>query len=198
MFCRVEATDDLATTNRFKLAVQHIPLSDLEFMRGENPSIRSMIVSVFSFTLLGNACNPSPFNSPEQNNFPGPVLTYVREDDDYEAVCRRIALINGESMEEAIKYRLAIVHKKVPTFISRQNNNSTDAKRSPSPSTMSNKFFKSDSRESLVEATANAAPPVSSTKVGPLNHGADIWSLLCEKYPAYAASSFDAARAAVR
>ena len=44
-----------------------------------------------------------------------PFLSYVREDDDYYSLCRRLTEISGEADVE--KYRLAVVFDKVPYFI---------------------------------------------------------------------------------
>ena len=76
--------------------------------------VKSMAVSVFSFTLLGScvqACDP--------NHFSGPFVTYVREDDDYDTLARRMAAVTGEPEAEWSTYRLAVVHNKTPSFIPR-------------------------------------------------------------------------------
>ena len=73
-----------------------------------------MPVTVFSFTLLGScvrACQPDQFS--------GPFISYVREDDDYESVVARFGLITGEPDNEWKNYRLAVVHNKTPFFVPR-------------------------------------------------------------------------------
>ena len=84
------------------------------FLTGGNDSVRSMPVTVFSFTLLGScvrACQPDQFS--------GPFISYVREDDDYESVVARFGLITGEPENEWKNYRLAVVHNKTPFFVPR-------------------------------------------------------------------------------
>jgi len=71
-------------------------------------------VSVFSFTLLGScvqACDP--------NHFSGPFVTYVREDDDYDTLARRMAAVTGEHEAEWSTYRLAVVHNRTPYHLQR-------------------------------------------------------------------------------
>ena len=38
----------------FTVGLQHVAVDDMMFMLGKHPSIKSCIVSVFNFTLLGN------------------------------------------------------------------------------------------------------------------------------------------------
>ena len=49
----------------------------------------------------------------------GPFISYVREDDDYDSVVARFAVITGEPESEWKNYRLAVVHNKTPFFIPR-------------------------------------------------------------------------------
>jgi ubiquitin C-terminal hydrolase len=209
-----EALDSLMNTMHRKLAVQHIARADLIWMRGEHPSIRSTMVSVFNFTLLGNGCSPIPLDSVEPLAFAGPALSYVRQDDDYESVCRRIAELFGESIEESAKYRLAVVHKRIPTFISRGLGH--DPRPSPSPShlhrydsTDSNQFFTANPTsggvgEEMIGPQPNpyatnspfsSSTVAAATATGPLNtHNGDLWSLLQEKYPHFTNFSYETAR----
>ena len=104
---RTECT--LPMHSLYKTAVQCATLEDLIFMQGKHPKIRSMIISVYSFTLLGNlvdTCEVVDYK---------PFLSYVREDDDYYSLCRRLTEISGEADVE--KFRLAVVFDKVPYFI---------------------------------------------------------------------------------
>lgn len=104
--------------NLYSIGIQHVPLHDVPFLYGVVPKVKSTIVSVFSFTLLGNATKPCSW---DENLCYKPLITFIREDDDYDSLCRRICTITGESIEESLKYRLAVVDKKIPYFISKQS-----------------------------------------------------------------------------
>lgn len=87
------------------VAVQCIEPDDLLFMHNRHPTIKSMTITVFNFTLLGNAvsvCSPTLYS--------GPFLSYVREDDTYETVVQRLAKISGDA--QLYKLRLAVVTEK--------------------------------------------------------------------------------------
>lgn len=75
-------------------------------MRNKHPRIRSMVLSVFSFTLTGQMAVPLPCREYTQGG--GPFVSYIREDDDYQSLARRLAAITGDSKEEWWKMRLAI------------------------------------------------------------------------------------------
>jgi hypothetical protein len=73
------------------LYLQHVTHEDLDFMGGFVSSVRSILVVVHNFTLLGSAvsmCNSDVFNPP--------FFTYIREDDDYDSVISRVSKIMGE------------------------------------------------------------------------------------------------------
>lgn len=98
----------------FLTGVQHVSLLDCIFMQSRHPRIKSMIVSVFSFTLLGNVVQPC-----DMEHFGGPFVTYLREDDDYDSFSARLRAISGDNDEDWEKCRLAVVKRKVPHFIKR-------------------------------------------------------------------------------
>lgn len=86
-------------------------------MRNAHPSVRSMVISVFHFTLHGSmvqALDPSFYS--------GPFLTYLREDDDYETFLQRLMRVSGDvELISSMRTRLAVVHpqKLTPDFIPR-------------------------------------------------------------------------------
>lgn len=84
-------------------------------MSGTHPLVRSMVVSVYYFTLLGNSvdiCQPDLFS--------GPFLTYVLETDTYQSFMERVVKITGESISKLWNdSRLAVVRKRVPHFLPR-------------------------------------------------------------------------------
>ena len=72
------------------LAVQHISPQDVYYMCNKNPAVRSIVVSVFNFTLMGslvNVCN--------EDEFCGPFLSYLREDDSVETLTERFSGVVG-------------------------------------------------------------------------------------------------------
>jgi hypothetical protein len=98
----------------YSVGVQHFPPADLVWLTGGTDKIKSMPVSVYSFTLLGSyvkICEPELFS--------GPFISYVREDDDYDAVVRRFGVVTGEAESEWNSYRLAVVLNKTPFFVTR-------------------------------------------------------------------------------
>ena len=84
------------------------------YLTGGSDTVRSMPVTVFSFTLLGSCVRAC-----QADQFSGPFISYVREDDDYESVVARFGLITGEPEQEWKNYRLAVVHNKTPFFVPR-------------------------------------------------------------------------------
>lgn len=198
--CWCEANDTLWNVNHRKLAIQHIARADLVWMRGEHPSVRSTIVSVINFTLFGNGYEPIATND-ENYSFAGPVLTYVRQYDDYETVCNRIAELLGESLEESAKYRLAVLYDKIPKFVSRDIGQ--DARPSPTPpnsfhNDLSDNSLNGSGGEEFVGPYANPhltnSPFSSNMPIGPLStHNGDLWSLLQEKYPHFTNFSYETA-----
>ena len=151
---RTECT--LPMHSLYKTAVQCATLEDLIFMQGKHPKIRSMIISVYSFTLLGNlvdTCEVVDYK---------PFLSYVREDDDYYSLCRRLTEISGEADVE--KFRLAVVFDKVPYFI-------------PKPSTAA---------AAVLHTTGDGSGTINN------HHHQDIsissvWSHFVDKYPSFVA-----------
>ena len=105
----------------FAVAVQHVTAEEAIFLRGKHPRIRSMPLSVFSFTLVGQITVPLPCREYPQGG--GPFMSYLREDDDYQSLVRRLAAISGDSREEWWKMRLAIAlqqpnaHRKTAVFL---------------------------------------------------------------------------------
>ena len=88
----------------FAVRVQHIPHRDLLLMRGVHPKVKSMMISVCNFTLLGSkvvTCHSKMFS--------GPFISYVREDDDFHSLAARLREVTGE--EDWDKVRLAVVAK---------------------------------------------------------------------------------------
>lgn len=98
----------------YSLAVMHVSPLDMVFMSNRHPTIRSMPVSVFNFTLLGSVVQPC-----DVDQFGGPFVTYVREDDDYDSFFARVRSISGDNEEEWEKVRPAVVRNRIPHFIRR-------------------------------------------------------------------------------
>jgi hypothetical protein len=98
----------------WNIGIQHFSPEDLVWLTGGTDKIKSMPVSVFSFTLHGSCvkvCDPELFS--------GPFISYVKEDDDYDTVVERLGVITGEIEAEWNAYNLAVVSNKTPFFISR-------------------------------------------------------------------------------
>jgi len=92
---------DEKSMHLWRLTVQHVSFDDMLFMYGAHPTIKSMVVSVFNFSLTGNfvsICEPHWFS--------GPFLTYVREDDDYYTLAARLGRVTGDA--DWSNYRLAV------------------------------------------------------------------------------------------
>ncbi|KAJ1434060.1 hypothetical protein B484DRAFT_446904 [Ochromonadaceae sp. CCMP2298] len=88
------------------------------FMANAHPTIHSVPITVYSFTLLGSgvkSCDPHLFG--------GPFFSYVRQDDDYFSLARRLGRVTGDADWD--RYRLAVVELhtqpsvSVPHFITR-------------------------------------------------------------------------------
>jgi hypothetical protein len=83
---------------------------------------KSMIVLVFSFTLLGSGAKGLSFD--DLDAFARPFFTYVSEDCTYDDLSRRVGAIAGED-SVCMQYRLAVVKGNKPHFILRDGNNSS-------------------------------------------------------------------------
>lgn len=98
----------------WNIGIQHFSPEDLVWLTGGTDKIKSMPVSVFSFTLLGSCvkvCDPELFS--------GPFISYVKEDDDYDTVVKRLGVTTGEAEADWNAYRLAVVSNKTPFFVPR-------------------------------------------------------------------------------
>ena len=125
-------------------------------MQGRHPAARSTPVAVHYFFLLGNASRPcdclatSPIAASAAAGaagttvHPAPFLTYVREDDDYATLARRLGTISGDP--EWAAARLAVVVKTIPHFIPR-----------PALSSVANNAASSKSAAAGSSCTAGAA-----------------------------------------
>jgi hypothetical protein len=183
----------------YETAVQHINPQDFIFMRGEHPTIKSMIVSVFNFTLLGTIVDVCDIEL-----FSGPFVSYVREDDDFRSLTQRFGEISGD--EEWEKCRLAVVRDKVPFFIAKpsiathasllvanheeeQNfHNTTDSHFDLKNKITTNGEEENNHTTAISEnENHNASVPTKASVPS-------VWSLLTEKYPEYA-QSFETTRA---
>ena len=108
--------------------VQHAHMDDLIFMAGLG-EVESMAVIVYNFTLgAGNVANLL-----EPSLFGGPFFTYVRIDDDYDSLWRRICELTGEcetptsSAKECIN-RLVCIYERIPFPLNKnvdENNSKT-------------------------------------------------------------------------
>lgn len=98
----------------YYVGVMYVSPLDMVFMSNKHPTIRSMPVTVFNFTLLGSVVQPC-----DVDLFGGPFMTYVREDDDYDSFFARVRAISGDSEEEWEKVRTAVVKQRIPYFIRR-------------------------------------------------------------------------------
>lgn len=92
------------------MCVQFATFEDLVFMSGIHPEIKSMIISVFNFTVVNGRIRPC-----DPKEFGGPFLSYIREDDDLNSLSDRLGKITGEN--DFSKFRLALVNNYVPHFI---------------------------------------------------------------------------------
>ena len=158
---RTECT--LPMHSLYKTAVQCATIEDMVFMQGRHPRIRSMIIAVYSFTLLGNlvdTCDALDYK---------PFLSYVREDDDYPSLCKRLSEISGES--DLDKYRLAVVSgDKVPHFIPKPTATAAavgDQSHSIGGNNNNSQFHHQQQQDS------------------------SVWSLFCDKYPVFSTGKAD-------
>lgn len=95
----------------YSVGLQHVTAEEAIFMRGRHPHIRSMALSVFGFKLCGKFAEPLPCREYKQGQGGGPFLSYVREDDTYESLARRLCAITGDSKEDWADLQLAITVK---------------------------------------------------------------------------------------
>lgn len=143
-------------------------------MRNAHPSVRSMVISVFHFTLHGSmvqALDPSFYS--------GPFLTYLREDDDYETFLQRLMRVSGDvELISSIRTRLAVVHpqKLTPDFIPRPALHG-------STSSVAAGMVTRGTDDSGVTAAPN-----SSTGSGGAN-GKSLYQRFADVYPEYAAGA---------
>lgn len=98
---------------------------DILWFRNEYPGKKSMIISVFHYTIEKNivkACPPQYFT--------GPCISYVTCDDTYQSLFHRIATQLGEKDESSLDAttRLAIVQNmKSPVFLPKQDTHTITA-----------------------------------------------------------------------
>mmetsp|Transcript_6726 Transcript_6726/g.9306 ORF Transcript_6726/g.9306 Transcript_6726/m.9306 type:complete len:543 (-) Transcript_6726:119-1747(-) len=100
--------------NLFTVALQHVGVEDMLFMLGKHPLVNSCIVSVYNFTLLGNSVNVCSVD-----DFTGPFISYIRQDDTYHSIWQRFGAITGDSEKDWDRCRLAVVRNKTPYFVTR-------------------------------------------------------------------------------
>jgi hypothetical protein len=168
------------------IGVQHVSAEDMLFMRNHHASIRSIPVVVINFTLNGKFAEPcDPTNLPGVG---GPLISYVREDDDYQAILRRFTAMTGDK-EDAHKLRLAVVHSKLPYFVPRPRSTLPQAPSAPSIAAM---VSLSDPLQQATQPMecVDAEIPLTRTESLPRVGGQDssavpsaVWTLLLEKYP---------------
>eukprot|EP01038_Epipyxis_sp_PR26KG_P010572 gene10572-14200_t len=176
-----EATAELASL--YQTAVQHISFEDMIFMRNEHPTIRSIIVTVYNFTLLGNICD-----SCEPDLFSGPFLSYIREDDDLTAIYDRFYLITGD--EDISKCRLAVVKNNIPYFIAKPIiSQSSSVVLSNTPTEDMNNDITNDSNGMVVDGDTPLETLTATHK-----SETNIWSLLRDKYEEYLTDSWEKVR----
>lgn len=123
-------------------ALQYVSPEDVLFLHGSHPQVRSIALTVFSYTLVDKHTQIMEINgtTPPAHL---PFLTYVREDDDYATLARRVASITGEkdAWQELI---LATVDHLVPSYIPRIAPAGSTPAASPQPSVR--KSFTADSQ----------------------------------------------------
>lgn len=180
----VEGVRDLL----YIVGVQHVSAEDMLFLRNYHTSIRSIPVVVINFTLNGKFAAPcDPTDIPGVG---GPLVSYVREDDDYQAILRRFTAMTGDK-EDAHKLRLAVIESKLPYFVPRP--------RSTLPLALSVPSIAALASDPLQQATqpmdgVDAEVPLVRTESLPRAPGQDtssvgaavpsaVWTLLLEKYP---------------
>jgi hypothetical protein len=161
------------------MTVQTITPEEWLFIRNVHPTIRSMAMMVIHFTLHGAAVQPL-----DPVMYSGPVLTYVREDDDYESVVQRIVRIMGDNSPiTSSKLRLAVVHpqKFTPDFIPRPANFST------SPTAVTGKLHSTLSLPSLNAVNATNEDTASTNNPGsvPVTASKSIFGRFADVYPEY-------------
>jgi hypothetical protein len=91
--------------NVWNIGIQLFSPEDLVWLTGGTDKVKSMPVSVFSFTLLGSCvkvCDPELFS--------GPFISYVKEDDDYDAVVKRLGVTTGEPEADWNAYRYLYIY----------------------------------------------------------------------------------------
>ncbi len=174
------------------LTVQHVSLLDMLFMSGKHPRVRSMVVSVFSFTLLGNVVQPCAVDQ-----FGGPFLAYLREDDDHESFAARLRALSGDSEEDLDRCRLAVVKDRRPTFIRRPTAGQTISRLGSSTRLASsdslvscNSLCETDlDEDASAQAQLQQAVPKKDQTAGQES----LWELFAAKYPEFVECDFSLA-----
>lgn len=94
--------------------VQHVSPRDVYYMccLGQKKSI---VVSVFNFTLLGNQVSVCGLDE-----FSGPFISYIHEDDTLQTLTDRFGAITGDSDDSWSRCKIALVKDTTPYFISSQ------------------------------------------------------------------------------
>eukprot|EP00605_Chrysophyceae_sp_TOSAG23-4_P002789 GSChrysophyteH1.ASY1.ANO1.3073.1 assembled CDS len=156
--------------NLWRIGIQSIMISDLEFMRNASLICRSMIIQVLPFHAVEE---DSEFHALKLGSQPGHFLSYVREDDTYRSFAARIASHTGDSVYFDLK--LYIVFKErhhrrryLPLF---ENSNS------PSDVQHKRDFHVFPNFESSNKKQINS---------GESDNMQSIWEMYAEYYPDYA------------
>ena len=98
-------------------ALQYVSPEDALLLHGSHPLVRSIAIAVFSYTLIDKEVHPIDVTgaTPAVHL---PFLSYVREDDDFSSLARRLAAHTGEK-ETWHELTLATVDSHVPSYLPR-------------------------------------------------------------------------------
>ena len=110
------------------------------------------------------------------DDFTGPFVSYIREDDSYYTVLQRFGFITGDTDKDWERCRLAVVRDKSPHFIARPNRVSTGIAETASTA--------ADLLDEQGKQAAMVLKPAASTVKS-------VWATLMELYPDYANNRCD-------
>ncbi len=161
MYHRSDVSCYIRDVTRFTL--QYIHPDDMPWLRNEQAE-KSMILSGFHFTLLGNSVNPCDISV-----FSGPFITYIRESDSYQSLIERLVRITGDQSISLCRIA-AVDHTNVPAFLPRPIANVTAANGTDESKSLSL------SRTNTVEGSKS------------------LWEIFATKFPHFVSQSFESVR----
>jgi hypothetical protein len=109
----------------FQTGVQYVSPEDALFLSGSHPTVRSMPLTVFSYELSDRVVFPLALDGDGFCPAHLPFVSYLREDDDWATLARRLAAITGEkdSWQSLVLALIPVAKFPQPVYLPRSNAN---------------------------------------------------------------------------